>query len=252
MSTLIGRGRFEWGTRVYVMGIVNVTPDSFSGDGLAGRPGEAIEQGQRMVAEGADLLDIGGESTRPGHVGISAEEELGRVLPVIEALAEAALRAGATIVNDIWGLRRAPALADLAARHDAAMVVMHNQEGTQYERGLLPEISASLRESVARAEAAGIPRERIIVDPGLGFGKTAEHNVEILRHLRELTVLGQPLLVGPSRKSFLGKVFGIALEDRLLGTAASVAAAVLRGADIVRVHDVREMRDVVKVAEGLR
>ena len=269
METTIGGRRFQWGARVYVMGIVNVTPDSFSGDGLAGRPQAAIEQGLRMAADGADLLDVGGESTRPGHQPVSETEELERVLPVVEGLARAtdvpvsidtgkpgvaaaALGAGATVVNDVWGLRRAPELAALAARHGAAVVVMHNQAGTAYERDLLEEVASRLHESVEAALAAGVPRERVIVDPGLGFGKTAEHNVEILRRLEELRGLGQPILVGPSRKSFLGKVFGLELEDRLMGTAASVAAAVLRGADVVRVHDVLEMSRLVRVAEGLR
>jgi dihydropteroate synthase len=251
------------------MGIINVTPDSFSGDGLAGRPDAAVEQGLRMIAQGADLLDIGGESTRPGHRPVSEAEELRRVMPVVEhltaeagvpvsidttkpAVAARCLEAGAKIVNDIWGLRRAPELAELAFRHDAALVVMHNQSGTVYGRDLMREIADRLRESVAIAVEAGIPRERIIVDPGIGFGKTAEQNVEVLRRLGELRELGQPILVGSSRKSFLEKVFGLPLEDRLFGTAASVAAAVLKGADIVRVHDVAEMSKLVRVAQALR
>jgi len=269
METIIGGRRFVWGERVYVMGVVNATPDSFSGDGLAGRPAEAIEQGVRMAAEGAAMLDVGGESTRPGHTAVDGATELERVLPVVEglaartdvpisidttkpAVAKAALEAGATIVNDIWGLHSAPELAGLAAAQGAALVVMHNQDGTDYSRDLLQEIAERLRESVDLAVAAGVPRERVIVDPGLGFGKSAGHNVEVLRRLEELRALGQPLLVGPSRKSYLGRVFGLELEDRMMGTAASVAAAVLRGADIVRVHDVAEMVRVVRVAEGLR
>ena len=269
MEAVIGGRKFSWGSRVYVMGIVNVTPDSFSGDGLAGRPAAAVEQGVRMVREGADLLDVGGESTRPGHMAVGEQEELDRVLPVIEALvrqvevpisvdttkpavARAALAAGATVVNDIWGLRTAPELAGLAASRQAALVLMHNQDGTEYASDLVTEVKARLRESVAQAVEAGVPRERVIVDPGIGFGKTAEQNVELLRRLGELRDLGQPILLGPSRKSYLGKVFGLALEERLLGTAASVAAAVLRGVDIVRVHDVKEMVQVVRVSEGLR
>lgn len=269
MEAVIGGRTFNWGSRVYVMGIVNVTPDSFSGDGLAGRPADAVEQGVRMVREGADLLDVGGESTRPGHVPVGEQEELERVLPVIEelasqvkvpisidttkpAVARAALAAGASVVNDIWGLRTAPELADLAATRQAALVLMHNQAGTEYANDLVAEVKARLRESVTRATEAGVPRERVIVDPGIGFGKTAEQNVELLRRLAELQELGQPILLGPSRKSYLGKVFGLPPEERLQGTAASVAAAVLRGVDIVRVHDVREMVQVVRVSEGLR
>lgn len=269
MEATIGGTRFAWGSRVYVMGIVNVTPDSFSGDGLAGRPEAAIAQGLAMVSQGADILDVGGESTRPGHAPVSAGEELERVVPVVAGLAAraavpisidttkpevavAALDAGATLVNDIWGLQRAPELAGLAARRGAAVVVMHNQDGTAYDRDLLDQIAASLARSVEIAEGAGVPPERVIVDPGIGFGKTAEQNVEVLRRLAELRALRRPLLVGASRKSFLGKVFGMPLEDRLMGTAASVAAAVLRGADIVRVHDVAEMTRVVRVVEALR
>lgn len=268
LATIRGR-TFDWGSRVYVMGIVNVTPDSFSGDGLAGRPEAAIAQGVRMVAEGADMLDVGGESTRPGHDPVDLETELERAIPVVAALAakvdvpisidttkpavaRAALEAGATIVNDIWGLRRAPELAGLAAQHGAAIVVMHNQEGAEYGRSVVEEVRDRLRESAAAAEEAGIPPERVIVDPGFGFGKTAEHNVELLRRLDELSALDRPLLVGVSRKSYLGKLFGQPPGERLLGTAASVTAAVLRGADIVRVHDVAEIVQAVRVAEALR
>jgi dihydropteroate synthase len=268
MRAEIGGRVFEWGSRVYVMGIVNVTPDSFSGDGLSD-PDAAVEQGLRMVEQGADILDVGGESTRPGHVAVSAEAELARVLPVVqrlsreaavpvsidtskEAVAEAALDAGASIVNDIWGLQRSPGIALLAARHDAALVLMHNQEGTRYERDLMDEVAGSLQDSVTQAVAAGVSRERVIVDPGIGFGKTAEQNLVVLRRLSELKRLGQPILVGTSRKSFLGKLFGQEPDERLEGTAASVTAGILRGADIVRVHDVLEMTRVVRVAEALR
>ena len=250
------------------MGIVNVTPDSFSGDGVPDAAA-AIEHGLRLEAEGADLLDVGGESTRPGHTPVQAALEIRRVLPVVEALAaragvpvsvdtwklevaEAAVAAGARMINDVWGLRRSPRLADLAARAGCELVVMHNQDGHQYEGDLLAAVGAGLRESLAVALAAGVPRERVIVDPGLGFGKTAQHNLEVLRRLEELAELGQPILVGPSRKSYLGRVFGQEGPDRIFGTAASVTAAVLRGADIVRVHDVRQMFQVVRVAEALR
>ena len=268
MVAEIGGRRFEWGSRVYVMGIVNVTPDSFSGDGVLD-PEAATSQGLRMVAEGADLLDVGGESTRPGHAPVSAAEELARVLPVVKRLsaeasvpvsidtsklevAEAALDAGAVIVNDIWGLQRSPGIAALAARLGAALVLMHNQEGTHYEGDLMSAIAASLRESMTRALEAGVPSERVIVDPGIGFGKTAEQNLVVLRRLGELRRLGQPILVGTSRKSFLGKLFGQSPGERVEGTAASVTAAILQGADIVRVHDVKEMTRVARVAEALR
>lgn len=250
------------------MGIVNVTPDSFSGDGTTDA-GSAIERGLRLEAEGADILDVGGESTRPGHTPVEAAEELRRVLPVVEALASrakvpvsidtwklevatAAVAAGATMVNDIWGLRRSPGIAELAARSGCELALMHNQEGHEYAGDLLEAIAAGLRWSLQAALGAGVPRERISLDPGLGFGKTAEHNLEVLRRLPELAALGQPLLVGASRKSYLGRIFGQEGEDRIYGTAASVAAAVLKGAGIVRVHDVRQMVQVVRVAEALR
>ena len=267
MGTTLGGREFNWGSRVYLMGIVNVTPDSFSGDGVTDQEA-AIGQGLRMVAEGADLLDVGGESTRPGHQPVTAQVELERVLPVVGRLAreagvpvsidtwklpvaEAAVGAGATIINDIWGLQRSPGLADLAAREGLGLVVMHNQAGTEYA-DLMVELLASLRRSAAVAEAAGVPADRVIVDPGIGFGKTAEQNLVVLRRLAELGSLGRPVLVGTSRKSFIGRILDLPVDDRLEGTAASVAAAILRGADIVRVHDVRAMARVARVAEALR
>ncbi|MDQ6918527.1 MAG: dihydropteroate synthase [Candidatus Dormibacteraeota bacterium] len=267
MATTLGGSEFRWGSRVYVMGIINVTPDSFSGDGLPDHFA-AVEQGLRMVAEGADLLDVGGESTRPGHEPVTAELELERVLPVVDRLAreagvpvsidtwklpvaEAAVAAGATIVNDIWGLQRSPGLAALAAREGLGLVVMHNQEGTEYS-DLMGELLASLRRSIAVADAAGVPSERVIVDPGIGFGKTPVQNLMVLRRLADLASLDRPVLVGTSRKSFIGRILDLPVEDRLEGTAASVAAAVLRGANVIRVHDVREMSRVVRVAEALR
>ena len=267
MATTLGGREFSWGSRVYLMGIVNVTPDSFSGDGLID-PGAAVEQGLRMVAEGADLLDIGGESTRPGHHPVTTEVELERVLPVVERLAreagvpvsidtwklpvaEAAVAAGATIINDIWGLQRSPELAGLAAREGLGLVVMHNQAGTGYA-DLMGELIASLRRSIAVADAAGVPADRVLVDPGIGFGKTAEQNLVVLRRLAELESLDRPLLVGTSRKSFLGRILDLPVDDRVEGTAASVVVAILRGADVVRVHDVRAMARVARVAEALR
>src|SRR5215469_7518390 len=268
LEAAIGGARFRWGSRVYVMGIVNVTPDSFSGDGMLDAD-QAARRARRMIDDGADLIDIGGESTRPGHEPVSAEVELERVLPVLRRLcpvatvpvsidtwklevAEAAVAEGASIVNDIWGLQRSPGLAALAARRGLGLVLMHNQRGTAYESDLMDEVRASLRRSLEVALAAGVPRERVLLDPGVGFGKTALQGVEVLRRFAELTELGQPLLVGVSRKSYLERVFGQRLEDRLPGTIASVTAAVLRGADVVRVHDVAEVVRAVRVAEALR
>jgi dihydropteroate synthase len=223
----------------------------------------------RMVKEGADLLDVGGESTRPGHVPVSIAEEISRTVTVVRDLsraagvpvsidtyklevAEAAVSAGATIINDIWGLRRSPAIADLAARLGCGLVLMHNQDGTNYERDIMQEIQSFLDESARLAVAAGVPRERVLVDPGIGFGKTAEQNWEVMRRLEELKVLGLPILIGTSRKSFLGKLLDLPVTERIEGTAATVTSAVLRGADVVRVHDVAAMTRVVRVADHLR
>jgi dihydropteroate synthase len=265
----IGGRRFDWGRRTYVMGIVNVTPDSFSGDGLGADKEAAIAQGLRMVSEGADLLDVGGESTRPGHVPISVADEISRTEAVVRTLArastapvsidtykldvaEAAVAAGASILNDVWGLTRSPALADLAARSDCALVVMHNQDGTDYAGDIMDEIKRYLKESTRLAVAAGVPRERILIDPGIGFGKTAEHNWIVMRRLQELMEIGQPILIGTSRKSFIGKLLDLPVTERFEGTAATVTAAILRGADVVRVHDVEGMARVARVADHMR
>ena len=268
MIAEIGGHRFEWGSRTYVMGIVNVTPDSFSGDGLGTDVDAAIGQGLRMVGEGADILDIGGESTRPGHVPVTAAEEILRVDAVVRRLAadggvpvsidtykeEVAARAiagGAAILNDVWGLARSPAIADLAARHGCALVLMHNQDGTDYAGDLMDEIKRFLSEAAARATAAGVPREKVILDPGIGFGKTADQNWEVMRRFEELKELGHPLLVGTSRKSFIGKLLDLPVTDRLEGSEATVVAAVLRGCDIVRVHDVLPTTLAVRVADRI-
>ena len=265
----IGGHRFEWGRRTYVMGIVNVTPDSFSGDGLGADAGAAIEQGLRMVRDGADMLDVGGESTRPGHVPVGPQEEIARTESVVERLArdtkvpvsidtyklevaEVGVRAGATILNDVWGLTRAPGIAGLAAENGCAMVLMHNQDGTDYAGDLMEEIKRFLAVAARRALDAGVPREKVILDPGIGFGKTADQNWEVIGRFEELRELGHPLLIGTSRKSFIGKLLDLPVTERLEGTAATVVAAVLRGADIVRVHDVLQMTRAVRVADRMR
>ena len=259
--------RFEWGRRTYVMGIVNMSPDSFSGDGLDDAE-SAVAQAMVMVREGADILDVGGQSTRPGHETISAPEEVSRTERVVEHLArkagvpisidtykvevaEAAVEAGATILNDVWSLQRSPAIADLASRRGCALVLMHNQEGTEYASDLMEEIKRVLREATRNAIDAGVSRERILVDPGIGFGKTADQNWEVMHRLEELKELGQPILIGTSRKSFIGKLLDLPVTDRLEGTAATVAAAIMRGVDAVRVHDVRVMKRVVQVADRI-
>ena len=251
------------------MGIINVTPDSFSGDGLGADRDAAVEQGMRMVRDGADMLDVGGESTRPGHVPIDAAEEIARIDSVIRRLsrtagvpisvdsyklevAEAGVAAGATILNDIWGLARSPEIAGLAARHGCGLVVMHNQDGTDYAGDIMAEVKRFLKEAARRAVVAGVPPERVIIDPGIGFGKTADQNWEVMRRLAELKDVGFPILVGTSRKSFIGKLLDVPADQRLEGTAATVVASVLRGADVVRVHDVLEMTRAVRVADRMR
>jgi dihydropteroate synthase len=265
------------GERTLVMGVVNVTPDSFSDGGLLLDAGRAADAAVAMVDAGADLLDVGGESTRPGAAPVSAEEELKRVLPVIEALAARvtvpisvdtykaavagrALGAGASIVNDVSGLRYDPALGGVAAAHKAAIVLMHTRGRSKdmYQQAsyhdVIGEVLDELRESVAFATGAGIPRAQIIVDPGLGFAKEAVHSFEVLAGLEEFSELALPVLVGPSRKSFLTRAVGrtVAPDDRDWATAAAVTAAVLAGVHIVRVHAVAELTQVVRVADEIR
>jgi len=261
---------FIWGSRTYIMGIVNITPDSFSKDGLAAseNPAEsAARQAMRFQAEGADIIDVGGESTRPGHAPVSADTEKERILPAIRAIkdavdlpvsvdtfkaevAQAALEAGADWINDIWGLQFDPGMAAVAAQYHAPVVLMHNQEGTAYQ-SLMGDIIAFLAKSIAIAEKAGVPKEHIMVDPGIGFGKTADQNLEVLKYLADLKTLGYPILVGTSRKSLIGKVLQLPEDHRVEGTAATVALAIANGADIVRVHDVAQMTLVSRMADAV-
>lgn len=272
----MGFGSLDLGfPRTLVMGILNVTPDSFSDGGRWLDPQRAVRHARRMVRDGADLVDVGGESTRPGARAVSAREELRRVVPVVAALAAkgirvsvdtskaavaaAALAAGATMVNDVTALRGDPAMAGVCAGAGAQVVLMHMkgtprtmQKAPAY-RDVVAEIAAFFRKRLNFALRAGIARDSIFLDPGIGFGKRPEHNMEILRRLEEFKGLGHPLVVGTSRKSFIGRALGgRPSEDRVFGTAATVAAAVLRGAAVVRVHDVREMSDVVRVTDGLK
>ncbi len=256
-----------WGRRTYVMGVVNVTPDSFSGDGLGSDIPAIVDRVLRLEAEGADFLDIGAESTRPGAAPIGAEEELERLMPALEAIAtrvgiplsvdtykarvaRRAVEAGVAIINDVWGLKADPGLAAVAAETGAPLIIMHNQETTRY-RDLLSDIFRSLSRSVTLAREAGVPDGNIILDPGIGFGKTPEHNLEVLRRLPEFKALGYPLLVGASRKSTIGLVLDLPPEQRLEGTAATVALAIGSGVDIVRVHDVKEMVRVCRMSDAI-
>src|SRR5436190_336300 len=256
-----------------LMGIVNVTPDSFSDGGLFLEPGRAIDHARELVRDGADLLDIGGESTRPGARGVSAEEELGRVAPVLAglegigvpisidtskaAVAEAALDAGAESVNDVTALRLDPELAGLCAERGCGVLLRHMQgtprtmqESPEYD-DVVDDVRAFLAERIEFAIGEGIAEERIWVDPGIGFGKTLDHNLELLRRLGELRSLGRPIVVGTSRKSFIGKLTGREVGDRLGGTIASSVLALRAGADVLRVHDVAEVRQGMQVAEAI-
>ncbi len=261
--------------RTIVMGILNVTPDSFSDGGMFRNAEVAVAHGVRMAANGADIIDVGGESTRPGADSVSVSDEIERVLPVIHGLkeavdvpisvdtskaevADAALMAGAHVINDVTGLQADPGLAAVAARHGAPLVLMHMkgspgtmQDNPHYD-DLVGEVSEFLRRQVQLAASMGLSPEWTIVDPGFGFGKTAAHNIELIRRLREFTALGRPVMIGTSRKSTLGMLLGGAPPlERLEATAASVALAIANGANIVRVHDVREMVRVARVADAI-
>jgi len=265
--TRIGPETFAWGTRTYVMGILNITPDSFSGDGLLATY-EPAAAARRMVAEGADLLDIGGESTRPGHAAVSAEAEAARVVPVIAAVraalpstpisvdttkvrvAELAIDAGADLINDVWGVGPDEDLARLAATRGLPLVVMHNRAEPVYA-DLMGEIVGELRAAVERAVRLGVARGDVIVDPGFGFGKTAEHNLVVLRDLAALSTLGRPILLGASRKSTLGKVLDLPADQRLEATLATTALGIANGADLVRVHDVEANVRVARMTDAV-
>lgn len=265
--TVAGGEALVWGRRTYVMGIINLTPDSFSGDGLADDPRAAVELAQRMEADGADIIDVGAESTRPGGQPISAKAEIARLLPALAAICEAvsvpvsvdtykapvarsAINAGAAMVNDVWGCLADGAMARVIASTGVPAILMHNQAQAQYD-DLVPDVIAGLGRIAGIAQAAGVARHNIILDPGIGFGKTADHNLELLRRLPEFRELGFPLLLGVSRKSTIGRVLNLPPEERLEGTAAAVAMSIAGGADIVRVHDVKEMARVARMTDAI-
>jgi len=292
----IAKHTFNWGAHTYVMGILNITPDSFSGDGLLSHPvfeehgggkggaDAAINQARSFLASGADILDIGGESTRPGSEPLNAEAEMERVIPVVQALsrefpdalisidtykatvAGEAFKAGAHILNDVWALRADPALAGVAAQYNAPVILMHNRSnpasvevreqlgnayiGAEYD-DLIEDVKRELMDSVKLAEQAGIESDRIILDPGIGFGKTVDHNLELIHRLDEIRALGYPVLLGPSRKSFIGFTLDLPPEQRVEGTAAAVCVGITRGADIIRVHDVEHMVRIARMTDAI-
>jgi dihydropteroate synthase len=286
-SLQIGNQIFTWGARTVVMGILNVTPDSFSGDGLMSN-GDMLEQSLRQaehfLRHHADILDVGGESTRPGSQTVSADEELERVIPVVEMIrrnfpeaiisidtykakvADAAFKAGAHILNDVWALRADPELASVAKQFNVPVILMHNRSnpasvevreqlgnayiGSEYEN-LIEDVKRELLISVDIALKAGIEERHIILDPGIGFGKKREHNLELINRLDEVRALGYPVLLGPSRKSFIGFTLDLPADERVEGTAATIAVGITRGADIIRVHDVKEMSRVAKMTDAL-
>ena len=286
-SLQIGSFTFNWGSRTYVMGILNVTPDSFSGDGIIAKGDAvevAVEQARNFLTYGADILDVGGESTRPGSAPVNADEELERVIPIIQALnknfpealisidtykaqvAEEAIRAGAHIINDVWGLRADDGLASVAAKYKTPVILMHNRSnpnsvevrekfgnayiGAEYNN-LIEDVKRELLTSVELARKAGIAESHIVLDPGVGFGKTREHNLELIDRLNEIRQLGYPVLLGTSRKSFIGFTLDLPADQRVEGTAATVAVGITRGTDIIRVHDVKEMARVAKMTDAI-
>jgi dihydropteroate synthase len=274
--TVIGPSVFRWGERTFVMGIVNATPDSFSGDGVLDRAAlsgdtpldVAVAQAHRMVAEGADLIDVGGESTRPGHEPVDEAEERQRAVPLVAAIrkelpdvpisidttkasvAEAAVDAGANLINDVWGVGSADALPRLAARRGVPLVVMHNRAEPLY-RDLIGEVVGDLRAALGRAVALGVPEDQLIVDPGFGFGKTPEQNLELVRRLHALRALGRPILLGTSRKSTLGRVLGTEPDQRLEATLATTALGIAAGVDMVRVHDVLANVRAARISDAI-
>jgi len=276
--TRCGNTEFRWGERTYIMGIINLSPESFSGDGIAD-PEAAVAQAHHFVSQGADILDIGGESTRPGSSPVSVDEEINRVVPVIERLAPEipvplsidtyksevayrALEAGATMLNDQWGLKRDPHLAELAAEKGVPLILMSNQRDkggydlgvqrdTAYYEDVMAEVISSLQKSLELALRLNMSRENIIIDPGIGFGKTWQQDIEIIRRLGELKELGRPILIGTSRKSLIKMVLELPANERVEGTAATVAISIANGADMVRVHDVQQMVRVCRMTDAI-
>ena len=264
----IGKREFDLGQRTYIMGILNVTPDSFSDGGRFEDSGRAMEQVEKMISEGADLIDVGGESTRPGHQQISEEEEIARVVPMIRLIkerfeipvsvdtyksrvAEAALEAGADLLNDIWGFLYDERMAELAARYDVPVCLMHNRNNTEYD-DFVNDVAADLKKCLAVAKKYNIKPENILLDPGIGFGKTYEQNLILLDHLETVCELGYPVLLGASRKSVIGLTLGLPVKEREEGTIATTVLGAMKGCSFVRVHDVRANARALQMTEAVR
>ena len=270
-ATRCGNTEFRWGERTYIMGVCNLSPDSFSGDGLGDDIAATIAQAKRMVAEGADIIDIGGESTRPGTKPLSAadiDNELRLVIPAIERLAgeltvplsidtykagvaRRAVKAGASLINDIWGLKRDPGIARVAAEAGVPIILMANQRDAPPRVGIMAKVISDLETGINLAMKAGVAGENIIIDPGIGFGKSLEQNLELINRLAELKKLGKPILLGTSRKSVIGTVLDLPPDQRLEGTAATIAIGIANGADMVRVHDVKQMVRVCRMSDAI-
>lgn len=264
----IGNRQFDFENSFYIMGILNVTPDSFSDGGKFNTVDEAVVRVQTMIEEGADIIDIGGESTRPGHDEISTEEEIHRVVPVIEAIranfdipisidtsksavAEASILAGANMVNDVWGCKKDPQMASIIAKHNIPCCLMHNKEQKKYTN-LLGDVCTELSESIQIALEAGVLKEQILIDPGIGFGKTLEQNLAVMKDVAVLQTLGYPILLGTSRKSMIGLTLDLSVEDRVEGTLATTVYGMENGCHIFRVHDIKENARAIKMIERIR
>jgi dihydropteroate synthase len=263
----IGNREFRIGERTYIMGILNVTPDSFSDGGRFNDMESAMDQVRKMIEDGADIIDVGGESTRPGHIVISDDDEISRIVPIIKAIkerfdipvsidtykgkvAEAALEAGADLVNDVWGFKHDPYIAEVTAKYGAACCLMHNRHDKDY-KNLIEDIISDLKESVEIALKAGVKPEKIILDPGIGFAKTVEQNLETINSLEKIKAMGYALLLGTSRKSTIGAVLDLPVDQRVEGTVATSVIGVMKGCDFVRVHDVLENKRACKMADAI-
>lgn len=263
-----GGTEIDFRNETVIMGILNVTPDSFSDGGKYGRIDMALKHAGQMLRDGAKIIDVGGESTRPGHAPVLLEEELERTVPVIEALvkefdcvisidtykagvAKEAVKAGASIINDVWGAKREPKIANIAAAQGVPIIVMHNRERTVYEGALMDEVTADLEHSIAIAHEAGVASHNIWIDPGIGFAKDTAQNIEVMQGLQRISDLGYPLLLGTSRKSLIGNVLNLPIEERLEGTAATICYGIERGCHIIRVHDVKEIARLAKMMDVL-